>query len=129
MHDPIYGCVSHIFALQQQVASIKEEIEMVGNQMANLGFDMAGITLPRQTDHPYLGCESIDDHGVSLHSFPISNSGHEFMDQAVCFSHVGTGTENDSAHAYFNSSILESLLEELNQDYYMAEEFSAMNGR
>ncbi|KAJ8557629.1 hypothetical protein K7X08_003254 [Anisodus acutangulus] len=34
MHDPIYGCVGHIFALQQQVASLIEEIEIMENQMA-----------------------------------------------------------------------------------------------
>ncbi|GLT43830.1 hypothetical protein SLA2020_177600 [Shorea laevis] len=35
MQDPIYGCVAHIFALQQQVANLREEIEVLGNQMAN----------------------------------------------------------------------------------------------
>ncbi|XP_024177001.1 LOB domain-containing protein 33 [Rosa chinensis] len=37
MRDPIYGCVSQIFALQQQVAYLQEEIEtLLGNQMINL---------------------------------------------------------------------------------------------
>ncbi|XP_073293161.1 LOB domain-containing protein 33-like [Primulina huaijiensis] len=141
MHDPIYGCVAHIFALQQQVASIKEEIEMVGNQMANLGFDMARIAAPHETDHPYfvtqpsIGCDVIDNRG-SLQSLPISHWGHESMNQVFC-SHAGTlqkpGTENENSQAFLDSSILESLVEELNQDYYlhltMAEEFSAINGR
>ncbi|GMI80751.1 hypothetical protein HRI_001744400 [Hibiscus trionum] len=35
IRDPIYGCVAHIFALQQQVASLQEEIEVLINQMAN----------------------------------------------------------------------------------------------
>ncbi|XP_059298387.1 LOB domain-containing protein 33-like [Lycium ferocissimum] len=34
MHDPIYGCVGHIFALQHQVASLIEEIEIMENQIA-----------------------------------------------------------------------------------------------
>ncbi|OIT39304.1 PREDICTED: LOB domain-containing protein 33-like [Nicotiana attenuata] len=34
MQDPIYGCVGHIFALEQQVASLVEEIEIFANQMA-----------------------------------------------------------------------------------------------
>ncbi|XP_031251210.1 LOB domain-containing protein 29-like [Pistacia vera] len=34
MRDPIYGCVAQIFALQQQVASLQEEIELLGNHMA-----------------------------------------------------------------------------------------------
>ncbi|KAK2968534.1 hypothetical protein RJ640_009379 [Escallonia rubra] len=39
MRDPIYGCVAHVFALQQQVASLQEEIEILGNQMTNTAFD------------------------------------------------------------------------------------------
>ncbi|KAL2317212.1 hypothetical protein Fmac_031088 [Flemingia macrophylla] len=35
MHDPIYGCVSHIYALQQQVANLQEEIDALGNLMVN----------------------------------------------------------------------------------------------
>ncbi|KAF7831052.1 LOB domain-containing protein 33 [Senna tora] len=35
MQDPVYGCVSHIFALQQQVAGLQEEIDNLGNLMAN----------------------------------------------------------------------------------------------
>ncbi|MBA0870338.1 hypothetical protein Goshw_011067 [Gossypium schwendimanii] len=35
IRDPIYGCVAHIFALQQQVAGLQEEIETLINQMAN----------------------------------------------------------------------------------------------
>ncbi|KAK8671775.1 hypothetical protein V6N13_038360 [Hibiscus sabdariffa] len=35
IRDPIYGCVAHIFALEQQVASLQEEIELLINQMAN----------------------------------------------------------------------------------------------
>uniref|UniRef100_A0A803P120 LOB domain-containing protein n=1 Tax=Cannabis sativa TaxID=3483 RepID=A0A803P120_CANSA len=35
MRDPIYGCVAHIFALQQQVAYLQEEIEILGNQIAH----------------------------------------------------------------------------------------------
>ncbi|MCE5166909.1 hypothetical protein HAX54_029348 [Datura stramonium] len=34
MHDPIYGCVGQILALQQQVASLIEEIEIMENQIS-----------------------------------------------------------------------------------------------
>ncbi|KAI7993784.1 LOB domain-containing protein 33 [Camellia lanceoleosa] len=40
MHDPIYGCVSQMFALQQQ-----EEIETLGIQMANLTVDVSSCGL------------------------------------------------------------------------------------
>ncbi|XP_021768960.1 LOB domain-containing protein 33-like [Chenopodium quinoa] len=35
MRDPVYGCVAYIHALQQEVASLQEEIEVIGNQMVN----------------------------------------------------------------------------------------------
>ncbi|WJX64030.1 hypothetical protein P8452_48855 [Trifolium repens] len=35
MQDPIYGCVAHIYALQNQVASLQEEIDILGSVMAN----------------------------------------------------------------------------------------------
>ncbi|XP_019455335.1 PREDICTED: LOB domain-containing protein 16-like [Lupinus angustifolius] len=34
VHDPIYGCVSHIFALQQQVACLQAQIMQVKNHLA-----------------------------------------------------------------------------------------------
>lgn len=123
-----------------QVAIIKEEIEMVGNQMSNLGFNMARINVPRETDQPYLvtkptiECDIIDNRS-NQQSLPILNSGHESMNQ-VCCSHVELqkpGIENETSQSYLDASNLESFVEELNQDYYMhltmAEEFSAMNGR
>ncbi|XP_057724234.1 LOB domain-containing protein 33-like [Arachis stenosperma] len=45
MQDPIYGCVSHIYALQQQVASLQEEIDIIGSLMTNstIGATNCGI--------------------------------------------------------------------------------------
>lgn len=36
MQDPVYGCVAYIYALQQEVAYLQEEIDVLGNHMANL---------------------------------------------------------------------------------------------
>ncbi|XP_010256834.1 PREDICTED: LOB domain-containing protein 29-like [Nelumbo nucifera] len=46
MGDPIYGCVAHILALQQQVAHLKEEIEFLGNQVACLANDATPVSRP-----------------------------------------------------------------------------------
>ncbi|XP_078435875.1 LOB domain-containing protein 29-like [Wolffia australiana] len=39
LRDPVYGCVSDIFALQHQVASLKEEIEILGKLLARAALD------------------------------------------------------------------------------------------
>ncbi|CAH2073920.1 unnamed protein product [Thlaspi arvense] len=46
MCDPVYGCVAHIFALQQQVVALQEEIEFLGSQMANFSYSSQSRTQP-----------------------------------------------------------------------------------
>ncbi|XP_022747394.1 LOB domain-containing protein 20-like [Durio zibethinus] len=41
LSDPVYGCVSTILSLQQQVASLQAELAMVQNQLINSRFVMA----------------------------------------------------------------------------------------
>ncbi|XVF30734.1 hypothetical protein REPUB_Repub16aG0084000 [Reevesia pubescens] len=41
LSDPVYGCVSTILYLQQQVASLQAELAMVQNQLINSRFAMA----------------------------------------------------------------------------------------
>ncbi|KAJ6877380.1 LOB domain-containing protein 20 [Populus alba x Populus x berolinensis] len=41
LSDPVYGCVSTILALQQQVASLQTELSMVQTQLINSRFAMA----------------------------------------------------------------------------------------
>ncbi|KAK9683334.1 hypothetical protein RND81_10G133000 [Saponaria officinalis] len=37
--DPVHGCVAYIYALQQEVAKLQEEIEVLGNHMANVSIN------------------------------------------------------------------------------------------
>ncbi|KAJ9179875.1 hypothetical protein P3X46_008189 [Hevea brasiliensis] len=43
LSDPVYGCVSTILALQQQVASLQAELAMVQSQLINSRFAMANF--------------------------------------------------------------------------------------
>ncbi|KAL5733184.1 hypothetical protein ACOSQ2_032876 [Xanthoceras sorbifolium] len=70
MRDPVYGCVAHIFALQQQVANLQEEIEFLENHIANhmIGFSNNGIISPTMSNdhhHHHLPC---NDHHQSYFS-------------------------------------------------------------
>ncbi|KAI3751337.1 hypothetical protein L2E82_22414 [Cichorium intybus] len=70
MHDPVYGCVAQIFALEQQVAGLQEEIDQLMNYMHYASFGLqndasfqeitninTGLVLPSQFEN-----KSINDH-------------------------------------------------------------------
>ncbi|KAJ6720473.1 LOB DOMAIN CONTAINING PROTEIN [Salix viminalis] len=57
MRDPIYGCVAQIFALQQQVASLQEEIEVLESQMASVTVGVAGFESSQTISNP--DCEML----------------------------------------------------------------------
>ncbi|KAJ8765871.1 hypothetical protein K2173_020387 [Erythroxylum novogranatense] len=52
MRDPIYGCVAHIFALQQQVVCLQEEIQFLGSQMANVTVSIAACASSGRNSNP-----------------------------------------------------------------------------
>ncbi|KAI3986517.1 hypothetical protein MKX01_038836 [Papaver californicum] len=51
IQDPVYGCVSHIFALQQQVVSLQAEITTLRAQQAAQGFVNGGNITTSTNDH------------------------------------------------------------------------------
>ncbi|KAI3984797.1 hypothetical protein MKX01_039414 [Papaver californicum] len=51
IQDPVYGCVSHIFALQQQVVSLQEQIATLRAQQAAQGFVNGGNINTSTNDH------------------------------------------------------------------------------
>ncbi|KAL8552010.1 hypothetical protein ACS0TY_000897 [Phlomoides rotata] len=123
MQDPIYGCVAHIFSLQQQVACLEEEIETIGNQMANIGVEI----VPYETSSPYFAAQSeITSNCMNQPCLPVLHSDNASVNQDWC-SYMELQlprTEDEISQGYFDSSIFERLLLELNQDYYLQEELS-----
>ncbi|KAJ6757588.1 LOB DOMAIN-CONTAINING PROTEIN 20 [Salix koriyanagi] len=51
LSDPIYGCVSTILALQQQVASLQAELSTVQTQLINSRFAMANVLQQQHRHH------------------------------------------------------------------------------
>ncbi|KAI3951281.1 hypothetical protein MKW92_035512 [Papaver armeniacum] len=67
IQDPVYGCVSHIFALQQQVMSLQEQITTLRAQQASQGFVNGGNNTTSTNDHVHLH----DKHNKSFYGdFP-----------------------------------------------------------
>ncbi|CAN6926916.1 hypothetical protein YC2023_013495 [Brassica napus] len=51
LSDPVYGCVSTILALQQQVASLQAELSLVQSQLINSRVAMANVMQQQQNHH------------------------------------------------------------------------------
>ncbi|KAL5547223.1 hypothetical protein UlMin_006910 [Ulmus minor] len=68
--DPVYGCISTILALQQQVASLQSELVMVQNQLINSRFVFANTL---QTSHQPLQ-QQFQQHNIGVLQPAYSNN-------------------------------------------------------
>ncbi|KAL3521126.1 hypothetical protein ACH5RR_019275 [Cinchona calisaya] len=148
MQDPIYGCVAHIFALQQQVACLKEEIEMIGNQMAtSLAVDLSScgsndvITdnsnpefLAFGFDHQYMNVENCKNQQQQMEAETLAQVGINGSDDNQMM--VQFPPLNGLEDAIFelcssNSNISEPQFEEFTQtiyqEYLWTENFTTLN--
>ncbi|CAA3006802.1 Hypothetical predicted protein [Olea europaea subsp. europaea] len=128
IQDPIYGCVSHIIALQKMVANLEEEIDVIGNQMANLGVYTSNYETSQETFVPNAvlqfspGHDIMGDH-INQRNLQIQR-GNLSANQA-CSSQMnmqfprGNVFEDEILQAYSGSSAFDRFYEELNQDIYL----------
>ncbi|XP_027357201.1 LOB domain-containing protein 20 [Abrus precatorius] len=59
LSDPVYGCVSTILALQQQVASLQAEVAMLQNQLMNNRFAYANALQSTQLQQPNINATTM----------------------------------------------------------------------
>ncbi|KAK1270583.1 LOB domain-containing protein 29 [Acorus gramineus] len=71
VRDPVYGCVAHIFALQQQVANLQEEIELLANQLAGRAI---GFQIPSTAE---------SERGGDFHGNVIDRDAAQLMTQFI----------------------------------------------
>ncbi|KAJ7964550.1 putative LOB domain-containing protein [Quillaja saponaria] len=64
MNGPVYGCVGHIFALQQQVASLQEEIDILSNSMATSSLGPPGCGRSHETTNSYYSLQFFMQHDI-----------------------------------------------------------------
>ncbi|XP_021814724.1 LOB domain-containing protein 29-like [Prunus avium] len=83
VQDPIYGCVSHIFALQQQVISLQAQLASVKEQAAK-GFSSAN---------------PIEKYNINVQSWPQSESSNIFMPQSMNLNNI-----NDSMLPFYSEN-------------------------
>ncbi|KAL5717282.1 hypothetical protein ACHQM5_010316 [Ranunculus cassubicifolius] len=96
MHDPVYGCVAHIFALQQQVAKLQEEIEYLearfvdpapkydDHQSSELHLMTVPNSFSQHPSDPFYASNTTTSPVLSNEISP-QNSLCEWTDQSLCF--------------------------------------------
>ncbi|XVF75292.1 hypothetical protein PTKIN_Ptkin13bG0175500 [Pterospermum kingtungense] len=95
IRDPIYGCVAHIFALQQQVATLQEEIEILINQMANHAVEVPVCGFPQVATysdgkielaslHETMSTLYYQDEQTTLPNHPGFIAGNQILDNQLC---------------------------------------------
>ncbi|KAJ8899379.1 hypothetical protein K2173_018353 [Erythroxylum novogranatense] len=70
IRDPVYGCVAHIFALQQQVACLQAQLMQLKAQLAQNLLDSSRSTVENQWQGNAPGMSSF--HGYPSYMNPIS---------------------------------------------------------
>ncbi|KAJ9684318.1 hypothetical protein PVL29_016682 [Vitis rotundifolia] len=95
MRDPVYGCVAHIFALQQQVANLQEEIEILGNHMATFA--------PDTVTGEHFGATNNLNTGLQFSSQTDALNMQDYLNQqALLLSHAGNATANQAFDSLMN---------------------------
>ncbi|PON45829.1 Lateral organ boundaries domain containing protein [Parasponia andersonii] len=103
MRDPIYGCVAHIFALQQQVAYLQEEIEILGNQIANnvtAGLASCGSSEATNNNNNNNNSNSLNSGSQLFSEHVVLNSQYYQNQQEVLLSQIQNSTGSFSNQVF-----------------------------
>lgn len=111
LQDPIYGCVAHIFSLQQQVVSLQAELESFKAQTTQ-GYGDGSLTSNPQKEKREILTPSMQDGQLFFHPTMASNSSVKSESQLFstndCFTSVSTqyseGYEPDLCMPDYNSN-------------------------
>ncbi|CAO2169951.1 unnamed protein product [Urochloa humidicola] len=93
LQDPIYGCVAHIFSLQQQVVSLQAELESFKSQ-ATQGYGDGSLTSNPQKEScerstPYMQEGQLFFHPTMASNFSVKSESQLYMAND-CFTSVST---------------------------------------
>ncbi|KAK7286579.1 hypothetical protein RJT34_21667 [Clitoria ternatea] len=98
--DPVYGCVSTILALQQQVASLQGELAMVQDQVINSRFAYASVLQNTQQQQQQLNMMNVTMQQPAYSNNNSSTSCTNLMNMR-CFNPFDLTTETaPSSHSF-----------------------------
>ncbi|OWM73903.1 LOB domain-containing protein 29 [Punica granatum] len=109
LHDPIYGCVSHIFALQQQVVNLQAQLASLKEQAAQSISNANTCANPNSRYHGKLPSPTQDWQSWARHiqtqSSPQYDPNHNGSPSSIAFG--GIGFPNSDSVNYENSAVSE----------------------
>ncbi|KAF9608077.1 hypothetical protein IFM89_006004 [Coptis chinensis] len=107
LQDPIYGCVSHIFALQQQVVSLQAQLASL-NAQASQAFVNGSTNIRSQEDKFYATFPNCPQDDQGLFHLDDSNSAQQIHPTTINYSdnmlYYDNGFTNPNHMADYNQS-------------------------
>ncbi|CAN4111220.1 unnamed protein product [Withania somnifera] len=92
LSDPVYGCVSSILALQQQVASLQAELAIVQTQVINSRYAVANAFQISQLQPSYSNNSSLSNN------INLINNASNFNNSTTAFDHQLHGSSTCTAN-------------------------------
>uniref|UniRef100_A0ACD5ZXJ7 Uncharacterized protein n=1 Tax=Avena sativa TaxID=4498 RepID=A0ACD5ZXJ7_AVESA len=100
LRDPIYGCVAHIFSLQQQVVNLQAQLESLKAQATHGYGDDSSISRPQKHNSGNIFSRYVQDEQLLFHPTTPSNSSIKNENQLYSANEHFTYTSNQSAQGY-----------------------------
>ncbi|XP_076926809.1 LOB domain-containing protein CRL1-like [Bidens hawaiensis] len=93
LQDPIYGCVSHIFALQQQVVSLQSQLASLKAQAAQSVLNGSSSTYPPPPQDMHTWFQHLENSSINMPQFDRKSSSNN-MNNIMNFNSMGENYEN-----------------------------------
>ncbi|CAN8302312.1 unnamed protein product [Cochlearia groenlandica] len=90
MCDPVYGCIAHIFSLQQQVLTLQEEIEFLGTQIVNVSYTNRIRSQPNNIPEEFMNHMTMDTTGFIEESLLNNDDGRNYLEGFVQYESRGS---------------------------------------
>ncbi|XP_047091296.1 LOB domain-containing protein 29-like [Lolium rigidum] len=98
--DPIYGCVAHIFSLQQQVVNLQAQLESLKAQSPQGYRDDSSISSTQKNNCGNICSRYLQEEQLFFHPTMPSNSSIKNEDQLYSSTEHFTYTSDQSAQGY-----------------------------
>nr|XP_043611092.1 LOB domain-containing protein 16-like [Erigeron canadensis] len=117
IRDPVYGCVAHIFALQQQVACLQAQLMQVKAQMGQSYMDSRNVETQWSTSNMD-GAMAYQNYMNATNNFKnIINTSPQSSMESINYTNEGPSIQSQNDHNYelYKRRLSESDFDELQE--------------